>query len=635
MVKGMSNDNHSISLVAASKEAYKAGMFLLERFAEDINNLCDDPEFVKEVLRRDLIALHDACNAVHPDLWREHLLHEPPGTQARERYQQRLQVVPRSQLIAELAGRRACNEEEAARLCSLFATGGIRDVIAWRCGTARYDFGIIRIRRILTELIVGFPAWAQERSTQFIGALWHAICDSTAPFHLEPLLTEYPSSDYRLRLSRRLPWSRASAASQHQKGQKERSAWPPPSPLARRVQTQQMQELVEDPLLASFRTQLSMTSSQGQYVLRRIITLGVLGCFSSEELPLLFNAQHMSWLRMIEFGRPDGRILWDKIYVQLQVDAHLRQITPPAKQVARALFNSFATPRYWSLGKGSVTDGRVRHSPALYDAGLPQANDTWIAFGFSIIIGTNWRRQQRYRMACIADYRGELVMGGWLTADNGTENDLGLALYQAIWHVGNLQWPFRGLPRRIIVPRSLVGNREGDLRAAAAYLLADLDIVDRISLKGKSRLVSARDTLRKEAIQLLSIGNQDRKELPIVLQHILEALRTQEYALQRSASVPRDLRRFGMAMPGFDTLAAGFLLPHSSQVAEVYDNGVRHRTQWYRADQQSMLPGQQLVARIFPVSYPHTEPDGHEIGIFVEVDRQGEPYLQYLAPAHD
>lgn len=622
--------------VTLPQSVYTKELSLVEQFSSDFAVLCDDSESVKAEISDDVIALCEAYNLFGAELSIEHLLHEPPGTEARARHQQRFQSEDRSGLVAHVAHQRNCSGDDAENLVRLLEIGGLRDIVAWRCQVTRYELGIVRIRRLLSDLTASFPMWAQQRSEQYFVALWRAMCDVIAPFHIEPILTEYPSSDHRLRLSRRLPWSHASLVKQYLQRKKGRlSSWPPPSPLARRAQAQEGEKRPEDPLITSFRAKLSMTGAQGSHTLHRIITLGTVGCFSNEEVPLLFDKCQYSWLRMIEFGRIDGRIVWDRVYAQLRVDSEHWKKATPAKQVARTLFNSFATPRYWQLGKGGVTDGRLRQSPALYDAGLPQANDIWIAFDIPIIIGKNWRRQQRYRMICVADPEGQLIMGGWSAANNGTENDLGLALYQAIWHPGNVNWPFRGLPRRIIVTRALIGDREDDLRKAAAYLLAEIEIVDRISLEGKGRLVSAREMIRKEAIQLLSVGQTERMALPNLLQHTLERLRTQEYAQQRIAPVPRDLRCFGVAMPGFDTPAAGWLLPRSPETAEAYTNGVRYQSQWYRADHQCIVPGQHLVVRVFPATYPHVEPVGRQIGIFVEVDIQGEHCLHYLEPANE
>src|SRR4029079_1088896 len=109
--------------------------------------------------------------------WNEHLLHEPPGTEARKRFQQ-LQPTVRSRLIAELACCRGFSEDNAEELFSLLVNGGIRDAIAWRCNISRYDLGIVRIRRLLSDLMAGFPTWAQERIEQFVSSLWRAMCDS-------------------------------------------------------------------------------------------------------------------------------------------------------------------------------------------------------------------------------------------------------------------------------------------------------------------------------------------------------------------------------------------------------------------------------------------------------------------------
>jgi hypothetical protein len=331
----MIDPKQASGLLALSGRTYAKELSLLEHFNTEIADLCDDPESVKAGIRCDLIALGDAYYLVDSKISLEHLLHEPPGAEARARHQQRFQPEERSRLVAHVAHQRNCNGDDAEHLVRLLEIAGLRDIIAWRCQVSRYEFGIVRIHRLLADLTVSFPVWAQERCELFIVALWRAMSDSTAPFHIEPLLTEYPSSDHRLRLSRRLPWSHASVAKQQQRQKGRLSSWPPPSPLARRAQSQQGQERTEDPLISSIITQQSMTKCQGQHVLRGMFTLGVLGCFSNEEVRLLFDERQYSWLRMIEFGRVDGRVVWDKVYAQLKVDSQLWEIPTPAKQLVR------------------------------------------------------------------------------------------------------------------------------------------------------------------------------------------------------------------------------------------------------------------------------------------------------------
>ena len=115
-----------------------------------------------------------------------------------------------------------------------------------------------------------------------------------------------------------------------------------------------------------------------------------------------------------------------------------------------------------------------------------------------------------------------------------------------------------------------------------------------------------------------------------VLHALLTWLNAQYFPHHRSARLAVHSQAWG-AMPGHDTLGAGWLLPVTG-VAETIHGGVICNGRVYRSPWFRSLPGRILQRREFPLFYPKVSPDDPEPGIFVEVSDAGTQHVSYLKP---
>lgn len=122
-----------------------------------------------------------------------------------------------------------------------------------------------------------------------------------------------------------------------------------------------------------------------------------------------------------------------------------------------------------------------------------------------------------------------------------------------------------------------------------------------------------------------------------IMQVILSWLKRTSFPGHNPAHVPQSLRLHRVAMPGYDTPAAGWLLPVTDEVETVQDGvwyqGARYTSPWFQSD-----PGQRLACRTYPFYIPPTDEDEDENienvvvrGIFIELVHQEQTYLRYVA----
>jgi hypothetical protein len=86
------------------------------------------------------------------------------------------------------------------------------------------------------------------------------------------------------------------------------------------------------------------------------------------------------------------------------------------------------------------------------------------------------------------------------------------------------------------------------------------------------------------------------------------------------------VRQHGVAMAGYDTPAAGWLLPITGEV-ELVAGHVLSRGIKYRCTGLQLDPQQCSQRREFPLSYPKLKPSDPEPGIFIEC---GDGRLYYI-----
>jgi hypothetical protein len=344
----------------------------------------------------------------------------------------------------------------------------------------------------------------------------------------------------------------------------------------------------------------------------------------------VFDSRLISWLRLIRFGRLDGTLKWPTVYQCLCSYSRELGIASPSAQVAHAVFNSIAKPSYWHGGKGEAVDGVVRQRGTLSLVGRPRLHAAWLIISFFLDVKLPSGIRKRYYALLVVDEGSELPVGGWLSETPPNSREVGLAIYQSIWHPAVIGWPLHGIPEVIRIPAALVTDGLTDLRRAAPYLLTELAIVKKMSLEGKSRIVHMRDDIRKEGAAVVQAAfNGEAVPAGVVLHTLLSWLIPRCFPNHRAAPVWPSIRGPGLAMPGHDTPAAGWLLPVTGDVETVQD-GVRSQAGLYRSAWFRPEPGQRLKRREFPLFYPKVDAADPEPGIFVEAIDDGIEQLHYM-----
>jgi hypothetical protein len=212
------------------------------------------------------------------------------------------------------------------------------------------------------------------------------------------------------------------------------------------------------------------------------------------------------------------------------------------------------------------------------------------------------------------------AMGCWPSATPPGEHETGLALYQSIWHPWVPNWSLRGIPERICVPATLATNALSDVKRASYFLLSELEIADS-TLRSKP-LDSDNDVI--EAMQVVGPGVVQRAygTGPVtcdqVQQALLSWLSSDRWFPQHSIEpVPKN---WPLALPGYGTPAAGWLLPRTGKVLRI-SGGVLDRGVLFPTDRFDAEPSETLWKREFPTYYP-----GRVADLFVESSNGLELY---------
>jgi hypothetical protein len=366
--------------------------------------------------------------------------------------------------------------------------------------------------------------------------------------------------------------------------------------------------------------------------LRNIVSRGVMGFVPKESWANLFDDRLVTWIKLIKFSRPRYAVPWSEIYRFATQYAGELGITPPAPQLLEAFYRSISVLGYWFGGKGlamirvhqdgkrTVTDRPRLHAKWLIkviDLKLPVLDDA---------AGTVTKKSY---LVLVADYETELPMGARLCAGVPGGQDVLLAFYQTIWRPGPSSWPLHGAPGILRVSAPLVGDHMPDLERAAAYLLAQIEAPDKVSLSGKQRLQRlVRDLRRDGPAYVQQHGGSEPVSVAQAERLLLEYL--QKTFLPHHRGVKESLfHDVGVAMAGHDTPAAGWLLPYGDDKAyiTVSERGVLIDGQWYSSPYLQPLVGSICRYRRYPAYYP-----GRDEGVFIEVVREdGRAMLHYLA----
>jgi hypothetical protein len=225
----------------------------------------------------------------------------------------------------------------------------------------------------------------------------------------------------------------------------------------------------------------------------------------------------------------------------------------------------------------------------------------------------------------VCDQESELPMGGAVSSHPPGEQDICLALYQAIWHPGGQNWPLHGIPETLQVPQGLAVHGLDSLYKAASYLLMEIDTRRKQPQNGLKTIKAMLKAIRTEAVAYLAeTVPPDEQTGGTIINTLLTWLGERYFPGHTSAPVWESVRRYGVSMRGHDTPAAGWLLPVVG-TAKTTTRGVIYQGEIYASPHGMFDPGYTLPVRSYPYYYPQ-----RGRGIFVQTGTGSTTRVQYM-----
>lgn len=640
-----------LGVLRISQHPCVAALLRLERMRGSIADVTANPDVVIAVLRMDLIALQTTLQGIHPELWREHLLHEPPHSMARQRYQAQLKPQQRSRIIQALAERHECDADAADKLFTTFVTGGLPQLVDWRSGqtmhSTRTNLTHAQIAAAIAEHLSALDVAARELIRHRLEQLLVAIDEVGIAFPLLRLLHAHPSSSFRVRFGRRL-WFGVPARLQHrqqralsmQQRRRRRKA------RLKRIAnpTKAFPKDPVDRLVTVFAERCDITEATARSLLRNLITYGPIGMLPVDAWWDVIEPYLADTLRFAKLSSPDGTVNWDVLLSLLAQGA-----TVPggphqsvSRNLALVLFNRFPKPQRWHGGSGEAV-AKYRQRSTLVLKSVPYLHETWSVHPVQIPIPLKDQRGQSLSDSCFAavvvEQASSLPMSCWVSQHKPAAAELGLALYEAIWHPGTVaglpdwvmpdrvaqindvdNWPLHGNPEHILVSDAIAIDDPSVERAAVGLMAT----IDRFHERPRSKHPIVEDLAYLTPAFVREVWGSARVTCEQAQLALLTWLRLQYFPTHRVARIPPELRDRGFAMPGHTLPAAGWLLPAGEPLSTIR-NGVVEGTVLYRGPSFRVEPGMNVRVRRFPSFYR-----GMEAGLFVERDIAGRPHVEYL-----
>lgn len=622
-----------LGLLHLSSYPFYEELRLLKAQLEEIEAVNPVPPAVVTMLVADVIALGRGICSVDADLWHPNLLHESPVSPSRERYEKKLLAPVRAAVTTAIVQYRGCEVSEAGDLLVTFVRGGLTGLINRRQAlTAQNTYQTVewlRTKRALQKVCVGLDPEVRQEAEHLVQHMFDAAQEVQVPFSCIPLITDHPSSQRRINKGRRFTFGTPSVIRRKQRRRPKKARGRQlrePSP-----DTSQ-QRLLEKQFVAAFAQRVSLSEKEARNRLRNFITYGVYGLLPHTVRNAIIDQRLFSWLHLIKYGHAKGNIFWSDVYRRAAEYSALLGTSLPSSQILRSVFNSIPKPRHWHGGKGIVLMNVHKRLPDVA-TDLPRLNAAWFVLHIKLRVRLAEQHasstSDTSHLLLVVDKETQLPVGGWLSDVEPVGREVGLALYQAIWHPGVLHWPIRGIPQVIHIPHVLM--REGEhIERAASYLLTEIKEVDKISLAGKSRsLQMVKDIQQYLPDEIRRVAGIEQPTSSQALRMALEWIAERYFPHHREARAPLSNRRARLAMPGHDTPAAGWLLPVPGYVDTTQD-GVLSDGHRYTSTTWNVQPNQQLPQRSFPYFYPNEEIFEGEAGIFVEVVNGQGACLHYL-----
>lgn len=575
-----------LGLLRLSNYPYMDELFRVQEYTKTMREaLGDRPEFqsLLAILRADVVALaralqeehvlalHRKCYGKKAHLYDQSLLHQPSGSQARIRFKECLDPTVREQALVALALIRGCNRATAEMLVTLFIEHGLPEIVRWRSD------GLLRIQELHVErerieratrvLIRGLAKSSQEKIKTRLGYLQEAVADTGATISIFPFIRDLPSSPRRRNLQHRS---------------------------------------IPEEVVQSFTARLNAPRSTAWFYIRNMRIYGPLGMLKPSEWSSAIHPRLWSYLHLFKLGRLEDTV--DESALTGAVNHYAAELGEPplARQVVTGMYRHFSKPHYYNSGDGEAIAG-VPLRKSLKLAGVHRLHERWVVLPISLDVqpvNTSLRPIGARSIATVVlDWGSERPLAVWVSPDRAGEREAGLALFHAIWHPDALDWPLRGIPENIVVSQALVENNLAAIRRSATYLLASVEVAeDTANLFKDQPFVGTIARELQDVYQRPRLGRRRGPARQSTIAQLREELRTWLYRRSfpdhRTVAVPAKLRRSGYALPGFDTPAAGWLLP-SKGVYPTVRNGVEVDGFTYTDITAGVDPGLEVAIRSF------------------------------------
>jgi hypothetical protein len=581
---------------------------IVQRYESSIAATQPDAPAIIAMVRSDVIALYRAFH--HADFlhdyratygqdaqpWDQSLLHQPVGVTAREKAQ--AAILPyRQMLIPILAALRGCSDALADALLSALLQRGLPGIIDLRCASGNESASLSRereqIRITARQLLNAVQPTKRDQILARLEQLHDAVIASGVPFPLLNLIRHLPSNRYRRKRQRRG---------------------------------------IPDVLTAAFAERIGSTQKAAWSYIHNLMIYGPLGMLPKREWAEAIHPRLWSYLHMFKYGRLDDTISESILTDRVNSYAVVLGIEPLPKQIIIAICRHFSKPRYYNSGDGEAIAG-VPLRKALKIAGVARLHEQWIVIPIELDIDLVSPALRPLGGTCsvvmVFDGGCQRPVGFWLSEKALTSVEAGLALYDAVFHRNALDWPLRGVPEHILIPKTLMGAAD-HLQQAATFLMAELipgDSPDALIRKSPyiKQLIS---DLRAEYKPAYLSGRRRAPNIQLTIQQAEQKVRQWLYQKcfpnHRTDPVPPSLRKHGVALPGYDTPAAGWLLPVVAEPVITIRGGVQLGNLCYRDESIGIEPGVAVRVRSLPRASERIR------SVFVEYPDEHTIMLHYL-----
>ncbi|MBX0328193.1 hypothetical protein K2Z83_10940 [Oscillochloris sp. ZM17-4] len=626
--------HHDVGLLTSSDYAHTDELLLLQSHRERIAALSSP--VIWPQLHIDIVALARAWKAAEPKTWCIRLLSEPRNSEYRRRLAQAFGTRRRATVVQVLVEHHSYTTIEAQALVERTLHGGLSEIVAYRSHSGddqvlaveRYEQ--LQLRRILRDNYAALAEDDQAYIEVLVFHLYAAIRRSGVPFPLVPLLTEHPSNPRRIRVSRRFRFGLAAIIRRRKQKRPRRAVgrlqMPRISP-ARKPKPATV-------LIKAFAELSNVDEREAEALLRELITYGALGLLPRNQRMHCLDPRVRSWLRLIKYGRLDGRVPWPRLMAQL--DTYRRALdlpNPISPLLARAVFNAIPRPAFWHGGQGEATV-RLRQRGTLTLASAPRLHERWFVISlpapFPLCDALGRPVGAGSHLTLVIEANGALPLAAWPSVEAPTIREVCLALYQAIWHPGAENWPVKGLPEQVVVSKELLIGDRADLDRAADYLLCDVLIQPRSQLV-KDKIGKLLKKITGKGFAEITKQLRPDERTPSRVMRVLESWILKTSFLGHSPSpVWNEIARHGVVMPGHDTPAAGWLLPRIGEIVEVVQGAITRLGRRYEGSGLQQYERMFLHSREYPLPapLPHNVPTSR--GLFVELPSALGAELHYL-----